>query len=220
MASTDVIGPGSMTRLFTAAFAMLFSSRRSARADTLTLHDAIDLALRFAPSLEMATATSDLSEARTREMRAPMMPVDFGGLGILPGARLRRGHHQSRLDQRAARARLHRRRFRTPDVAAARRALCRRGRQARHRRRPRANCVRCYRGVLRSDAGQARVIETQANVDRLSRYVDTVDQLQRSGRAIENDTLKGRTTRDAAELTLSDARNDQLRAAANSFDDR
>ncbi len=58
------------------------------------------------------------------------------------------------------------------------------------------------------------VIETQANVDRLRRYVDTIDQLQRSGRAIENDTLKVRTTRDAAELALSDARNDQLRAAA------
>ena len=47
------------------------------------------------------------------------------------------------------------------------------------------------------------VMETQANVDRLGRYVDTIDRLRRSGRAIENDALKVRTARDAAELALS-----------------
>jgi outer membrane protein TolC len=69
-----------MTRLLTAAFAMLLLAAAPLHAETLTLHDAIARALSFAPSLTMATATSDLSEARTREMRAPMMPsVSAGG---------------------------------------------------------------------------------------------------------------------------------------------
>jgi adhesin transport system outer membrane protein len=57
------------------------------------------------------------------------------------------------------------------------------------------------------------VLETQANVDRLGRYVDTIDRMLRSGRAIENDSLKVRTVRDTAALALSDARNDQLHAS-------
>ena len=66
------IRPAPTTRCFAAAFTMLLFLAPSVQAETLTLHDAIDLALRFAPSLAMATATSDLSDARTREMRAPM----------------------------------------------------------------------------------------------------------------------------------------------------
>ena len=215
MASYRWIWPGSTTRVFTAAFAMLLFLAPSARADTLTLHDAIDLALRFAPSLEMATATSDLSEARTREMRAPMMPsISAGseyyqapgydevitnrgltsGLLALDYTAVDFGRRMSRL--RAARYAAEAARL---GIVAVRAQIV-------------FDVTVAYFDLMRA---KRAVIETQANVDRLSRYVDTVDQLQRSGRAIENDTLKVRTTRDAAELTLSDARNDQLRAAAN-----
>ena len=77
-----------MTRSFIATLIVLLATAFPARAETLTLRDAIDRALRFAPSLAMALATSALSDARMREMRAPMMPVDSRGVGILPGARL------------------------------------------------------------------------------------------------------------------------------------
>ncbi len=215
MASYRWNGPNSTTRFCIAAFAMLLFLAPSARADTLTLQNAIDLALRFAPSLEMATATSDLSEARTREMRAPMMPsISAGseyyqapgydevitnrgltsGLLALDYTAVDFGRRMSRV--RAARYAAEAARL---GIVATRAQIV-------------FDITVAYFDLMRA---KRAVIETQANVDRLSRYVDTVDQLQRNGRAIENDTLKVRTTRDAAELALSDARNDQLRAAAN-----
>lgn len=214
MASSRLIGPGPMTRLLSAAVAMLVFFAPTSHADTLTLQDAIDHALRFAPSLEMATATSDLSEARTREMLAPMMPaISAGaeyyqapgydevitnrglssGLLALDYTALDFGRRMSRV--RAARYAAEAARL---GIVAARAQIV-------------FDISVAYFDLMRA---KRAVIETQANVDRLRRYVDTIDQLQRSGRAIENDTLKVRTTRDAAELALSDARNDQLRAAA------
>jgi outer membrane protein TolC len=214
VASSRLIGPGPMTRLLSAAVAMLVFFAPTSHADTLTLQDAIDHALRFAPSLEMATATSDLSEARTREMLAPMMPaISAGaeyyqapgydevitnrglssGLLALDYTALDFGRRMSRV--RAARYAAEAARL---GIVAARAQIV-------------FDISVAYFDLMRA---KRAVIETQANVDRLRRYVDTIDQLQRSGRAIENDTLKVRTTRDAAELALSDARNDQLRAAA------
>src|ERR1700694_3236342 len=74
------IRPSPTARFFIAAFAMLLFAAASADAETLTLRDAIDRALQFAPSLAMSAASTDLSEARTREMRATMMPsVSAGG---------------------------------------------------------------------------------------------------------------------------------------------
>ncbi len=61
-------------RIFSGAILMLLVFAPLAHADTLTLRDAIDRALRFAPSVAMAAASSDLSEAQTRETRAPMYP--------------------------------------------------------------------------------------------------------------------------------------------------
>ena len=156
MASIRWIWPGPMTRFFTAAFAMLLFIAPSAHADTLTLRDAIDRALRFAPSLAMATATSDLSEARTREMRAPMMPSISAGSEYYQAPGYDEVITNRGLTSGTARARLHRGRFRTADVAGSRRALRRRGRAARDRRHARADCLRHYGGVLRSDASQAR----------------------------------------------------------------
>ncbi len=196
------------------ALAILLFIARPALAETLTLRDAIDRALRFAPALAMATATSDLSEARTREMRAPMMPsLSAGaeyyqapgydetitnralssGMLALDYTAVDFGRRMSRV--RAARYAAEAARL---GIAAARAQIV-------------FDVSVAYFDLVRA---KRAVLETQANVDRLGRYVDTIEQLRRSGRAIENDSLKARTVRDAAEIALSDARNDRIRAAA------
>ena len=204
-----------MTRSFSAALAMLlFIAAPPALAGTLTLRDAIDRALSFAPSLAMAAATSDLSDARTREMRAPMMPsVSAGGeyyqapgydevitnRGLTSGmlaldyTAVDFGRRMSRI--RAARYAAEAARL---GIVATRAQIV-------------FDISIAYFDLMRA---KRAVLETQANLDRLGRYVDTIDRLRRSGRMIENDSLKARTVRDTAELALSDARNDQLHAAA------
>ena len=57
--------------------------------------------------------------------------------------------------------------------------------------------------------------ELTANLERLSRYVATVQALQASGRSITNDVLKIRSARDSAELLLSVAHNETRRATVN-----
>jgi outer membrane protein len=214
VASSRWIRSAPATRVFGAAFALLLFIAPPARADTLSLQDVIDLALRFAPSLAMATATSDLSEARTREMRAPMMPsISAGseyyqapgydqvvtnrgltsGLLALEYTAVDFGRRMSRV--RAARYAAEAARL---GIIATRAQIV-------------FDITVAYFDLMRA---KRAVIETQANIDRLNRYVDTIDRLHRSGRALENDALNARTVRDTAELALSDARNDQLRAAA------
>lgn len=214
MASCRWIWPAPMMRLFGAAVTIFLCFAPTARADTLTLRDAIDRALRFAPALAMATATSDLSEARTREMRAPMMPSISAGSEYYqaPGydeVITNRGLSSGllALDYTAVDFGRRMSRVRAARYAAEAAQL---GIVA-----TRAQIVFdisvAYFDLMRA---KRAVLETQANVDRLGRYIDTLDELQRTGRAIANDTLKARTVRDAAELSLSDARNDQQRAAA------
>jgi outer membrane protein TolC len=214
VASRRWIRPGPTTRFFTAAFAVLLFIAAPANAETLTLRDAIDRALRFAPSLAMATATSDLSEARTREMRAPMMPSVSAGAEYYqaPGydeVITNRGLSSGMLalDYTAVDFGQRMSRVRAASYAAE---VARLGIVATHAQILFDTTV-AYFDLMRA---KRAVLETQANLDRLGRYVDTIDQLRRSGRAIENDSLKARTMRDAAELSLSDARNDRLRASA------
>jgi adhesin transport system outer membrane protein len=161
----------------------------------------------------MANATSDLSEARTREMRAPMMPsISAGaeyyqapgydqvitnrglssGLLALDYTAIDFGRRMSRL--RAARYAAEAARL---GIVAVRAQIV-------------FDVKVAYFDLMRA---KRAAIETQANVDRLGRYVGTIDRLQRSGRAIQNDSLKVRTTLDTAQLALSDARNDQLHGA-------
>ena len=196
-----------------AAWAVLFFVASFAHAESLTLPGAITRALAFAPSLTMANATSDLSEARTREMRAPMMPsISAGaeyyqapgydqvitnrglssGLLALDYTAIDFGRRMSRI--RAARYAAEAARL---GIVAVRAQIV-------------FDVKVAYFDLMRA---KLAVIETQANVDRLSRYVGTIDRLQRSGRAIENDSLKVRTVLDTAQLALSDARNDQLHGA-------
>src|SRR5258705_5543624 len=46
-----------------------------AAAATITLPDAIDRALRFAPAVDVATATTEMSVGHVREQRAPLFPT-------------------------------------------------------------------------------------------------------------------------------------------------
>src|SRR6202162_2318273 len=200
-------------RPFVAAFAMLLFIAPPAHAQQLTLHDAIDRALRFAPSLEASIAASDLSEATIREMRAPMFPsvTASGEYAQWPGYDIvvtNRGLTRAQLELDYTAVDFGRRMSRVRSARYAAEAA-RLGLSA-----TRAQII-FDTSVAYFDLMRAKnaVVETQANVERLSRYVDTIDRLTRSGRAIENDSLKARTVRDTAELALSDARNDQMNAA-------
>ena len=48
-------------------------------AAPLTLNEAIDRALTYAPSVSMVSAESEVSKARTREQRAPLLPTLTAG---------------------------------------------------------------------------------------------------------------------------------------------
>jgi outer membrane protein len=213
VASSKSVSPRSAVRFSASAVAILLLFAGPAPAQTLTLRDAIDRALRFAPAMAMATATSDLSDARTREMRAPMMPsVSAGGEYFqAPGydeVVTNRGLTSGllALDYTAVDFGRRMSRVRAANYAAE---AARLGIVAAHAQIVFDISV-AYFDLMRA---KRAVLETQANVDRLGRYVDTIEQLRRNGRAIQNETLNAVAVRDTAELALSDARNDQLRAA-------
>lgn len=196
-----------------AACAATLLAADSARASTLTLTDAIQRALEFAPSVAMATATSDLSEARTREMRAPLMPSVSAGTEYyqapgyaeiitnrgLSSGMLALDYTAFDFGRRLARLRA----ARYADQAARLGVVAARAQIV-------FDAKVAYFDLVRA---QRAVAELQSNLDRLNRYVGTVETLQRSGRAILNDTLKVRSTRDSAELALSDARSERSRTA-------
>lgn len=184
-----------------------------AHAEPLTLPDAIQRALVFAPSIAMASATGDLTQARTREMRAPLMPSVSAGAEYyqapgyaevitnrgLSSGMLALDYTAIDFGRRMARVRSARYAAEAAQfgVAAARAQIVFDTRSA-------------YYGVVRAKAVLA---ELQSNRERLNRYVSTVETLQRSGRAIMNDVLRVRATRDTSELALAAAENDVRRNA-------
>ena len=74
-----------------------------------------------------------------------------------------------------------------------------------------------YYDLLRAREAQR---DLQASLERLTRYVTTIEQLEKSGRVITNDVLKFRTARDSTELALDVARGNIERATrdARHFD--
>lgn len=194
---------------------MLLLVSGTAAAAPLTLKDAIDQALRFAPSIAMASGTSDLTEAHAREVRAPLFPSLMAGTEYYqaPGYNevvTNRGVSSGLLalnytafdwGRRAARYRAARyiSEAATLGVTAARAQIAFDTRAA-------------FYELVRTRATQR---EIAASVNRLSRYVATVEQLHSTGRAIANDELKIRTSRDSAELALANAQGDVRRASAN-----
>ena len=56
-----------------------------AAAATITLPDAIDRALHYAPAVDVATATTDMSVAHVTEQRAPLFPTLASGVEYYQG---------------------------------------------------------------------------------------------------------------------------------------
>ena len=172
-------------------------------AKTITLDEAIARALRVVPSLESATADSDLSRAHIEETRAPFFPwvsasgeyyqpsgydkaISNGGLTqpqlaltytVFDGGRR---SAQLRAAQYAAEAA-------ALGISAARAQVV-------------FDTTVAYFDLLRESETQA---ELANSLSRLAQYVNIVEALQRSGRAIANDVLTLRVTRDATEQSLT-----------------
>ncbi len=182
-----------------------------ARAETLTLGQAVERALAFAPTVTSASAQSDLSTAMVREARAPLYPslstgaeyaqfpgysiaVTNGGLSDAMNctvydfggrmANVRAALYQSQAAEygiRAARAQI------VFDTTVA------------------------YYDLLRAHAGER---ELTSDATRLQRYVAVVKALRASGRSIANDVLKAQTASNNAQLALANAHSVTARASA------
>ncbi len=169
-------------------------------AATLTLPDAIDRALRFAPAVDVASATTDMSRAHVTEQRAPLFPTLASGVeyyqapGYNPTISNRGlsaalvtldytawdwGRRQARL--RAAEYVLEASRL---GVAAARAQIV-------------FDTTVAYFDLLRAHDAQKFL---QGSLQRLERYVATIESLKNSGRAIASDVLKANTERASATL--------------------
>ncbi len=185
-----------------------------ASAASITLSDAIDRALHVAPSVDVAAAASDMTVAHVREQRAPLFPtVAAGGeyyqapgydevvtnRGLSAGMLTLDytawdwGRRQARL--RAAEYVNEASRL---GVAAARAQIV-------------FDTTIAYFDLLRARGTQHAL---QDSLERMTRYVTTIQALEKSGRMITNDVLKFRTARDSAELALDVAQSNSERAAA------
>jgi len=185
-----------------------------ASAATITLSDAIDRALRRAPSVDVAAAASDMSVAHVREQRAPLFPTVGAGAEYYqaPGYNevvTNRGLSAGMLtldytawDWGRRQARLRAAEYVSEasrlGVAAARAQIV-------------FDTTIAYYDLLRARGVQYYL---EASLERLTRYVTTIEQLEKSGRVITNDVLKFRTARDSTELALDAARGNRERATA------
>ncbi len=185
-----------------------------ARAATITLSDAIDRALRLAPSVDVAAAASDMSAADVRGQRAPLFPTVGAGAEYYQAP----GYNQVITNRGLSSGQL------TLDYTAwdwgRRQAQLRAAEYVSEAARlgvaaASAQIVfdtsSAYFDLLRARAEQR---DLQASLERLTRYVSTIEQLEKSGRVITNDVLKFRTARDSAELALDAARGNSQRATA------
>lgn len=189
-------------------------SRRDAMAvKGITLDEAIARALKVAPSLESAAAQTDLNRGRIEEARAPLFPwISGNGEYYQPS-----GYDKTISNGGLTQGQLGL--TYTAFDGGRRSALLRAARYA------------AQAATLGLKAAQAQVVfdttvayfdllresETQAELStsagRLAKYVNIVEALQRSGRAIANDVLTLRVTRDAGELSLAAARQAQAQAS-------
>jgi outer membrane protein TolC len=202
-------------RIALGAIAFLATVPGRVGASPLTLDEAIDRALAFAPSVSMVSADSEVSKARAREQRAPLFPALTAGTeyyqapgynttvtnrGLSAGlialdytawdwGRREAQYRAARYVSEAAQL----------GIAAARAQIA-------------FDTSVAYYDLLRARSSER---ELGLNLQRLSRYVATIEALQASGRAIINDVLKIRSARNTAELLLSSAHNATQLATAN-----
>lgn len=183
----------------------LFSTTATG-AQALSLDDVVARALQLAPALDAASANRDLNDARVSEARAPLYPTIAGNGEYFqaPGYDQTISNRGLTLAQLALGYTAYDGGRRSDQVRAAR-----------YSAQAAALGVEAARALIVFDATVAyfdlvrtRAIEAElkSNLERLSKYVTIIDALQRSGRAIANDVLRLRATRDAAEITLAQAR--------------
>ena len=185
-----------------------------ASAATITLSDAIDRALHLAPSVDIAAAASDMSVAHVREQRAPLFPTVGAG-----GEYYQAPGYNEVVTNRGLSAGMV-----TLDYTAwdwgRRQARLRAAQYVNEASRLGVTAARAqivfdtsiaYFDLLRARGEQH---DLQASLERLTRYVTTIEQLEKSGRAIANDVLKFRTARDSTELAFDAARSNLERASA------
>jgi len=186
----------------------------SARGETLTLDQAIQRALAFAPTVASASAQSDLSAAMVREAGAPFYPSLAAGSeymqapgysktitnGGLSDAMLTLNYTAYDFGRRTAQARaaLYQSEADNYGVRAARAQMI-------------FDTTIAYYDLVR-----AREIDRELDTDdaRLKRYVAVVKALRLSGRSIANDELKVETASNNIGLSLSSAHYNVEHAAA------
>ncbi len=182
-------------------------------AQTLTLTDAIGRALAYAPADELAAAQRDFSTARVNEARAPLMPsiAANGEYFQAPGYDQVITNRGLTLAQLALSYIVFDGGLRMDQVRAARYA-----------QQAAALGIDAARGQIIFDTtiayfdlwrARATAAELQRSVTRLSQYVTTMRNLQRTGRAISNDVLSIESARDATELSLAAANEAAAHAA-------
>ncbi len=186
----------------------------SAHGETLTLDQAIQRALAFAPTVASASAQNDLGIAMVREARAPLYPSLWAGSeymqapgysktisnGGLSDAMLTLDYTAYDFGRRLAQARaaLYQSQADSYGVRAARLQII-------------FDTTVAYYDLLR-----AREIDHELDTEhaRLERYVAVVKALRASGRSIENDVLKAQTASNNAGLLSSSAHHNVEHAAA------
>jgi outer membrane protein TolC len=185
-----------------------------AHGDTLTLAQAVQRALAFAPTVASAGAQSDLGAAMVREARAPLYPSLSAGSeymqapgysiaianGGLSDAMLSLDYTAFDFGRRLAQARaaLYQSEADKYGVHAAQAQVI-------------FDTTVAYYDLVRAQELEHELRTADA---RLKRYVAVVKALRASGRAIANDVLKVETASNNAVLALSNAHHNVEHAAA------
>lgn len=195
------------------ALCVLFALPAARSEEVITLAQAVSRALRYAPSVLSASANDELSIGKLGEARSALYP-DLSGAGEYnqaPGYDQRISNRGLTLAQLQATYTVYDGGRREAQIRAARYAdqAARLGIQAAQAQIVFDTTV-AYFDLLRNDE---TVMEHQKRLARLNTYVSVVQALQRSGRAIANDVLRVRTTRDQERLALAAA--GQTRAHAS-----
>ena len=196
-----------------AAVALFAACAPALAAGELSLADAIQKALVFAPSAQAAVATADLGAAQVREAEAPFYPAVSGNIDYYQPTGFSRtitngGQSDTLLGLSY-----------TAYDFGRRLAALHASQYAQEAKRFGLSAVRAqivfdtsvaYFDLLRK---QAATRELQRSLDRLQRYVTIVRALRRTGRAIANDVLKVETSRDSTELAAEQARQAERQAS-------
>jgi outer membrane protein TolC len=186
--------------------ALLGFSARARCEEVITLSQAISRALAYAPSVSSASANDELNVGKLNEARSAFYP-DLSGAGEYnqaPGYDQRISNRGLTLAQLQAGYTVYDGGRREAQMRAARYAAqaARLGVQAAQAQIV-FDTTLAYFDLQRSDEA---VREHEKRLARLNTYVSIIEALQGNGRAIANDVLRVRTTRDQEQLALAAAR--------------